>query len=251
MLGPPLAAVLLAQAAGMATPPPLGAPMLQADGRVVEGPQWRKRPTEADYDQALARHIAHPKRLMPVTAYCEAEADGGFGSCQVRVDDGAPEGLEDAALAVATKYAVAPLTPAGESVAGRVFVLPMAFMLEARVRVACRVTATYGHEDCKVLSVEPAPSGPEVAEDALAAAHAMRRKPGEQGSGAVAPGQTVSFRVTIKLRPANMLCPRRKDTEECDPALKDHAHTLMAAMMERALIEGRIPERPEAGTNVP
>jgi TonB family protein len=120
-----LAAILLSQAAPGAVV--AAAPSPPADVDLRNAPHWLLLPTVAEVARAYPDAARRRSLAGQAVLACTLDADGWLRACRVAVETPQGYGFGQAAMSLAGRFKMSPLTAAGESVEGRPIEAPIFF----------------------------------------------------------------------------------------------------------------------------
>jgi periplasmic protein TonB len=123
-----LAAALLAQAAPPTAPRVAAATEPPTDVQLRNSPHWLQLPTPAEIRAAAPRGPGRGE----ATLSCILNDDGQLTGCRVASESPAAAGFGAAALSLASKFRMSPLTAKGDSVGGAEVEVPIVFRPRGR-----------------------------------------------------------------------------------------------------------------------
>ena len=118
-----LAVALLAQAVPAAAPPAAPSSATPSDLQLRNSPHWLHLPTPAEIRAAAPRGPGRGE----ATLSCTLNDDGLLTGCRVVSESPAGAGFGPAALSLAYKFRMSPLTANGDSVEGAQVEIPIVF----------------------------------------------------------------------------------------------------------------------------
>ena len=114
-------------------PAPVVKPSAQLPGvRVLETPNWLRRPTAADIARYYPSRAETLGREGYAAARCVATYLGALSQCTVSYEIPGDWGFGDAALRITRMFRMRPWTAAGESVEGVVVTVPVKFVIAGK-----------------------------------------------------------------------------------------------------------------------
>jgi TonB family protein len=125
-----IAAILLSQAApGSAAPTAAGPP---PDVELRNAPHWIQLPTAAEVARVYPAAARNRSVAGQAVLACTLDADGWLRACRVATEAPQGYGFGQAALSLAGRFKMSPLTAAGDSVEGRPIEAPIFFAPKRR-----------------------------------------------------------------------------------------------------------------------
>ncbi|CAN5813930.1 hypothetical protein BH11PSE1_BH11PSE1_16650 [soil metagenome] len=104
-------------------------PPLPEGVRLIEKPQWLKRPSASDIGNLYPARAQRMDVAGSATMQCSVSSDGGLNPCTVIDEDPGEYGFGDAALQIGALLRLAPLDEDGQPVAGGIVRIPINFTL--------------------------------------------------------------------------------------------------------------------------
>ena len=119
-----LLSMILFQAAGAVAPPPAN-----AVPSIITQPDWVAKPTGDDVAALYPKAAADNGVEGRATIRCKVTAEGLLADCAIAVQDPPDAGFGEAALGMAAKFRMRPMTRDGQPVSGGTVQIPIRFLL--------------------------------------------------------------------------------------------------------------------------
>jgi len=141
----------LAQAAPEAAP----SEPAERPSQVLTNADWIRKPTGEDFARLYPEAAQRKNVPGRATIECKVQADGGLTGCQAIEESPAGEGFGPAALKMASRFKMRPLTKDGHAVEGGTIRIPIQFVLGGHIDAMSAELSCYG-QAAALIDREPA-----------------------------------------------------------------------------------------------